>query len=124
MPASHSQDVKARCMAALLAGQSTAHVAEEHGVPPRTVSTWATELGGMEALRSGALHNLLFTYTEENLTTLAAQAVHMRDKDWLMKQDAQQLGVCHGILSDKAIRILAAMERAAPSHAEPDAHQS
>lgn len=110
-------------MAALLAGQSISQVAAEYKIPAGTVKSWSVRLRTspeVAAVASGdasdatgkkaaAIGDLLLSYLRANLTTLEAQAVVFRDADWLKKQDAAGLAVLHGVLTDKAVRLLEAL---------------
>jgi transposase-like protein len=102
-------------MAALLAGQGVNEVAAQYRLPKQTVSRWK-KAARAEAGRSDDIGELLLGYLRENITTLRAQAVAFRNAAWLEKQDASDVGVLHGILTDKAVRLLEALEPHA--HAE------
>ena len=105
----HSPEVRAAAMSALLAGQGVSAVAREYRLPESTVSRWKKE-----ARRAAGLTNdvgqLLLEYLVANLTTLQAQVVAFRDPAWLKEQPAGELGVLHGILCDKSIRLLEALD--------------
>jgi transposase-like protein len=92
-------------MAALLAGQAVQQVANEYKLPPSTVSRWRKK-ARTHAGRSDDVGELLLAYLSETLTTLRAQTVAFRDPAWLRAQDASSAGVLHGILADKAVRLL------------------
>jgi transposase-like protein len=115
----YSDEIKAQVMAALLAGQSVSAVAREYSLPKGTVSSWRKaalrELDGgaveNESTQKGSeLGDLVLAYLRENLITLRAQAVHFRDPKWLSRQDASELAVLHGVVTDKAIRLLEAID--------------
>lgn len=99
----------------LLLGSETSQVASALDVPERTVRDWAKRLGGIDALRQGRLDDLLYTYLSEALQTLAAQSIVFRDPEYLKGQDANSAAILHGVLADKAVRILAAREVARPA---------
>ena len=108
-------------MAALLSGQGVKEVAREYSIPPSTVSRWKKE-ARKEAGRSDDVGELLLDYLRENLATLCAQARAFRQPEWLADQDASSVAVLHGVMTDKAVRLLEAME--AVHHAqEPDPAQ-
>jgi transposase-like protein len=98
-------------MSSLLAGSGVTQVAREYSLPKSTVSRWKAEARA-EAGRSDDVGALLLDYLRENLTTLRAQAEAFRDLAWLHKQTAAEAGVLHGILTDKACRLLEALEGA------------
>ena len=113
----HSDELKAAVLAALIAGEGVEEVAEHFNLPLATVGTWKKEINPkqFETLRNKKQKNfgdLLSSYLSETLETLSIQARHFRDKDWLERQSAAELGVLHGIQTDKAIRLLEALERA------------
>lgn len=104
----HDPEVRAAAMAALLAGQGVTEVARKYQLPKSTVSRWrrdAREAAG----RSDDVGELLLDYLRENLTTLRVQAVAFRDVEWLREQPADQAAVLHGVLTDKAVRLLEAL---------------
>ena len=108
---SYTPEVKAMVMAALLEGQSIPKVAEKYKIPRGTVSTWKKTLRATlsaDATQKGetSLDNLLLGYVSENLVTLREQAKFFRNPDWLKHQEASELAVLHGVLTDKSIRLL------------------
>jgi len=105
----HSPETKAAAMAALLQGQAVVKVAEEYRLPESTVSRWKKD-AREEAGRSDDVGELLLDYLTENLRTLRAQVVTFRDPNWLKAQDADAAAVLHGVLTDKAVRLLEALE--------------
>lgn len=110
--ATYSDETKAQVMAALLTGQSVSSVAREYNLPKGTVSAWRkrdSRQVAEDATQKGTpIDELLSGYLKENLKTLRAQAEFFREETWLKKQEASQLAVLHGVLSDKAIRLLEA----------------
>jgi transposase-like protein len=107
----YDPETRAAAMAALLAGQSVTTVAAEYRLPHSTVSRWRAD-ARRGAARSDDVGALLLDYLRENLTTLRAQAVAFRDPEWLRTQDASAVGVLHGVLTDKAVRLLEALDGA------------
>ena len=99
----HSPETRAAVMASLLAGQGVGELAREYQLPASTISRWRREASGDLTQDVG---ELLLQYLTENLQTLREQAIVFRDVEWLKEQDASSLGVLHGILTDKAIRLL------------------
>ncbi len=110
--ATYTDETKAQVMAALLTGQSVSSVAREYNLPKGTVSAWRkrdSRQVAEDATQKGTpIDELLSGYLKENLKTLRAQAEFFREETWLKKQEASQLAVLHGVLSDKAIRLLEA----------------
>ena len=109
MAKEHSPEIRAAAMAALLAGQGVSEVAEEYALPSSPVSRWKAE-ARKEAGRSDDVGELLLDYLSENLRTLRAQAVAFRDPDWLRDQEANSAAVLHGVMTDKAVRLLEALQ--------------
>lgn len=113
----YSEETKAAAMAALLAGQSVSSVAREYKIPKGTASNWkrkaAEQVDGVQSDRTQntreAIGDLLLEYLQENLRSLKAQSALFGDLDWLRDQDASQLAVLHGVMTDKAVRLLEAM---------------
>ena len=105
----YDPEVRAAAMAALLAGQGVNDVARAYRLPPSTVSRWKRNARA-EAGRTEEVGDLLLIYLKENLTTLQRQSVFFRDREWLLSQCASDAAVLHGVLADKTIRLLEAME--------------
>lgn len=109
MASEHPPEVKGAVMAALLAGQGVTEVAKEYDLPTSTVSRWKAR-AREKAGRSNDVGELLLDYLQENLRTLRAQAHAFRDPEWLRAQEADAAAVLHGVLTDKAVRLLEALE--------------
>ena len=107
-----ADDLKANVITALLLGESQHECERLYGVPQRTISHWAEELGGIDALRQGRLCDLIYKFLTTNYETLEIQSRAFRDPAWLKEQSAAEIGTLFGIVADKSSRILAAMERA------------
>jgi transposase-like protein len=110
----YSDDLKARCLAALLAGQSFSQVASAFSVPIGTLKSWKQrDMGGVRnpdaTAKRDRIGGLLLDYLEEGLITLREQVKVFRDPDWLKKQPAAELAVLHGVIADKQIRLLEAL---------------
>ena len=114
-----SPETKAAVLAALLEGQAASKVAKDYSLPEGTVRSWrsrmrndATPLRTVATEKRDEIGPLLLEYLHENLTTLRAQAVFFRDTKWLEKQDAADLAVLHGVVTDKTVRLLEALNNA------------
>lgn len=112
-----SPETKAAVLAALLAGQGVNEVATQYHIDKATVSRWkktipSEQLQQVATKKAEDFGDLLANYLRETLTTLTAQAVYFRDETWLSKQPAADVAVLHGVQTDKAIRLLEAIERA------------
>lgn len=108
----YSDETKAAVIAALLAGQSVSAVAKEYDIPKGTVSSWKTRDVAGVATQKAEIGDLLIEYLTENLKTLRRQAELFRTEEWLMDQPASDAAVLHGVLTDKAVRLLEALSAA------------
>lgn len=111
----YDPDTKAAVMAALLTGQSVASVATEYDIPKGTVKYWRAQAGvssQVDPQKKGEIGDLLLAYLRANLTALEAQAQVFADKAWLKNQPASELAVLHGVMTDKAVRLMEAFGRA------------
>jgi transposase-like protein len=119
----YSEQTKAAVMAALLTGQSVSSVAKEYKIPAGTVKSWKSRQLNGESVAVVATEKrlevgeLLLEYLRENLATLRIQVATFRDEKWLMKQNAADVAVLHGVLTDKAVRLIEAMSAADDSNA-------
>lgn len=114
----YSAEKKAAVLAALLLGQSVSQVSKEYKIPAGTIRSWKSRQNNGDTVATVAtdkkeeVGDLLLTYLRANVKALTAQARHTQNKAWLVKQDASSLGVLHGIMTDKAVRLLEAMSNA------------
>lgn len=103
-------------MAALLTGQAVSKIAADYKMPASTVSLWnkkviALRQSSVEPVPKKRIGDAILAYLEEALYTLKAQVVIFGEAAWLRKQSASEVGVLHGILADKTIRLLEALAR-------------
>lgn len=116
--AKYKDDTKAAVMASLLAGQSVSQVAKEYDIPRGTVAGWSSKLNSAgiptvsNTKKNEQIGDLLLEYLVTNLETLKAQAEVFKNPDWLHKQNAADAAVLHGVLTDKAVRLLEALSNA------------
>jgi hypothetical protein len=108
----HSDEIRAAVLASLLAGQSVGAIADEYQLPESTVRGIRDGEASREVVRAkkDSFGGLVADYLEESLITLKAQVVFARDTQYLRKQPASELAVLHGVIADKSIRILSAIE--------------
>ena len=109
--AKYKPEQKAAVLSALLEGQALSKVAKDYKIPYSTVRHWREDQAAGKFADKAAVGDLLLEYLATNLETLRKQADFFGDRDWLRKQDASELAVLHGVMSDKAIRILEAYGR-------------
>jgi transposase-like protein len=112
--ADHTSDTKAAVMAALMTGQSLGQAAREYNIPKSTVARWKKEAfagqeSGTDGTQKKEIGELVTDYLRANLEALRAQVTLFADKDWLFKQNASEVAVLHGVMTDKAIRLLEAL---------------
>lgn len=110
----HDSETKAAALAALLAGQSVSQVAREYHLNRATVIAWrdAAGLGStpVQPEKRAEIGEQVADYLRAVLGTLAIQARVFADEGWLKRQDAADAAVLHGVLTDKAIRLLEALD--------------
>lgn len=118
MAKQYSEETKAAVMAALLTGQSVSQIARDYNLPPGTVSSWKHRRGALQdvaestrndASQKSEIGELVLTYLKANLQSLAEQTRVFSDPQWLNKQPASELAVLHGVMTDKAIRLIEAL---------------
>jgi hypothetical protein len=88
-------------------------IAKQYNIPKGTVSNWkrGNGVGGPEKRTQKAddIGELIISYLQTNLNALRVQAEAFIDREWLAKQDASDVAVLHGVMTDKAVRLLEAM---------------
>lgn len=107
----YSEETRAAVMAALLSGQSLSKVAKEYKIPKSTVANWSADArryGTVPNQKRERVGELLVAYLEASLETLHKQVGLFADEGWLFKQPASEAAVLHGVIADKAIRLLEA----------------
>lgn len=119
----HSDETRAAALAALLEGQGVCEVAKKYKLPESTVrdikkSINSEKFAEVRAKKEESLAGLIENHLRQSLSAAANIANQTNNADWLIKQDAEKLGVFYGILTDKAVRILEAGEAA--QNTEPD----
>jgi len=101
-------------IADVLAGMSVRAAGQKHGVSTARAGEWAQQARGLvasEPKKAQELGELVTTYLTEILATLSVQVRAFRDETWLRQQNAADAAVLHGVLVDKAVRLLAAAEQ-------------
>ena len=110
--AKYNDAQRASVLASLMEGQSVNKVAKEYDIPKSTVSRWKNSDYPINGIQKKEIGELLLRYLETNLETLQVQAKTFQDERWLLKQNAADLAVLHGVMTDKAIRLIEAMNNA------------
>ncbi len=110
----YDPETKAAVMAALLTGQSVGALAAEYQIPAATIRSWKARgsgIAGVDQEKKIEIGDLLMAYLRANLAALEAQAEVFADPVWLKKQPASEAAVLHGVMADKAVRLLEAFGR-------------
>lgn len=107
----YSDQLKAQCIAALLAGQTPSEVSRAFGVPVGTLKSWKSRqrnesVATVATEKRERIGDLLLDYLTVTLETLTAQQRVFADEAWLKTQSAEELAVLHGVSVDKAVRLL------------------
>lgn len=111
----YDEATKAAVMAALLAGQGVAEVAEKYKINPATIRSWKSRQQNGETVATVAtekrqrIGDLILEGLEAQLMATKAMADVFADKDWIRKQEASQIAILFGVISDKTYRILEAL---------------
>jgi len=111
-------DVKAAAMADLVLLSPSA-VAAKHGIKRATIYKWLERekpligpdaLSNVVELKKGRIGALAMEYLEANLNAQIAQAYVTSDPNYINRQPAGELAILHGVLADKSIRLLEALQ--------------
>ena len=105
----YDPEFRAAVMASLLAGQGVTAVARQYRLSTSTVSRWKREARA-QAGKSNDVGALLLNYLQSALETLTAQLKVLGDPDYVREQPAGEAAVLHGVLADKVVRLIEAME--------------
>jgi transposase-like protein len=121
----HSDETRAAVIAALLEGQGVTQIAEAFALPKATVSRIKNELAPEQLEQVGTekrerIEDLVETHLRESLNACAAIARHAANPRWLSRQNAADVAVLYGVLTDKSIRILEAAQAADGSSLETE----
>lgn len=110
--AAHTDETRAAVIAAVHQGESVKSVSRKFGIGAATVRRWRDAAGVATFVpqKGPDLGVLVARYLAAGLEALEAQARLFGDADWAKRQPAGELAVLHGVLADKLIRVLAALE--------------
>jgi transposase-like protein len=108
----HSEEVRSAVLAALLAGQGVSEIAARYSISDRVVRRWR-EGHLAEVVRESRERGegLCLQYLSENLACLRAQLVVAGNGEYLKGQPAAELATLHGVVADRAFKILEALGR-------------
>lgn len=107
----YSPQVRAEALALLATGDSVHGVARQLGIPRTTVKRWRDQLHN-DGPQKKTIGEQVYGFVEESIDTLRAQARFTRDPEWLLQQSAADLAMLHGVMFDKAWRLLGALQPA------------
>jgi transposase-like protein len=110
----HPASKRARVIAALLLGSGVMEIARELDLPESSVRNYKRtltpeQIAELNAKKGQRLDDLVFDYLQENLTTLRVQSKLLRDESYVAKQPASEMATLHGVMADKAVRLLEAV---------------
>ena len=113
----HSDETRAAAMAALLEGQGVSEVAKKYQLPQSTVSRLKRQIPKDELDKVGTkkrenISELISTHLEESLRATTRIAQQTNNGKWLSEQSASELATLFGVITDKTVRILEAIENA------------
>jgi hypothetical protein len=120
---------KAAVIALLLEGCSPTEIEKKLKIPESTVRNWKRELtpdqlAKLNEKRAGRLDEMLWDHLESNFAAMKAITTHVQSKEYIQGHDPDAVAVLYGVINDKNIRVLDAIERArggASSGGESDA---
>jgi transposase-like protein len=111
---------RAAVLAALLAGQSVSQVARDYNVSRGVIINWRDKSGIRPAPvtqeKADEIGELVANVLHANLYAVQVLAERVAaEEEWFRKQSASDLAVLSGVLTDKSVRILEALESASSS---------
>ena len=88
--------------------------AAKYDIPRSTLSTWQEtyEIVHDPSVKKGRIETLAIAYLEASFQALTAQAYVISQPEYIERQPAGELAILHGVVADKAIRLLDALGNA------------
>lgn len=107
----HSDEIRAKVVAALLAGCGVMEIAREMNLPHNTISQYRSkipenQLDELRRKKGARIDDLVYDYLVQNLETLRAQSKIVSDESYIHKQPAGEMATLHGVIADKTVRLL------------------
>lgn len=108
---SHSQEVRAVVISALMEGQSVSEVSASLNLSKSVVSRLkkeidSTKLEQVGTVKKEKLIDLVESHLIASLRAAIQLAEQAHDANWRSKQPASEIAVFYGVLSDKSIRLI------------------
>lgn len=121
----HSEQVRAQVIAALLAGQGVTEVATQYNLAKSVVSRLKASLSDGEMEQVGTQKRLSLATLIENLLRMSLEtatrlAHNSQDEQWFYKQNAADVAILFGVITDKSIKIVEAAENASLNQILPE----
>lgn len=114
----HPEQLRTQVIAEWMAGASLGGLAKAHKLPKSTVQEWVKgqsriavvpKENGVEPSR--VMDSMAWELVCDGFAASAAILRKAQDSSWLDKQNANDLAIFFGVLSDKQLRLLAAFRR-------------
>jgi hypothetical protein len=120
---------KAAVVALLLEGMTPTQIERKLKVPKQTVANYKRaltpeQIRQINTKRAGELDEMLWAHLRSNFAAMDAITTHVQSEKYINGQDADAVAVLYGVINDKSVRILDAIERArggSSGGGEPDA---
>ena len=113
----YEPEIQARVIAEWKAGSSLNQLAREFKIPKSTIQGWAEAhprtmlVPKQNPLANYDLDGMAVELLDGSLGAIRAIQRAPTDEAWLKRQDAQQLAILYGVISDKLYRLLGAIRR-------------
>ena len=109
----YSEQERAAALADVVLIGSSATSAK-YDIPRSTIITWQQEFSIVHnpSIKKSVIEALAMTYLEASLQALTAQAYVISQPEYIERQPAGELAILHGVVADKAVRLLDALGRA------------
>lgn len=111
----YTDELKSKVIADIVLGTTSLKaIAKKHDIPYGTIRTWSSRLNKnvslIETEKKQDIGDLLLQVLQLNLNAQMAQMEVFANVEWLEKQSANELAILHGVLNDKAVRLIEAFK--------------
>lgn len=108
-----SEPLKAAVLAALLVGQPSHQIAQQFGLPHRTVKKWEEAYSiSNPTSRRDRISETLVVFVEQEIASLLSISIATSDEEWIKEQPASEIASLIAVKHDRLYRILEAFGRA------------